>query len=159
MGNYSRWWWLGDRYETKKRAPPRLLAINIESNESNLPTDTKLVIMMTPWRHEKLGPNTQFTTKLHKPFSKASLSAICNMPVLPNLLRLLSIVLFLSGKSDAKDEDALPIKPSLNMMLCTDKCTGDYQSYITPVSKCYNSGALLLNDPIRSGLDALDVRE
>jgi hypothetical protein len=81
------------------------------------------------------------------------------MPVLPNMLRLLSILLFLSGQSDAKqDEDALlPTKPSLNMTLCTDKCTGDCQSYITPVSKCYNSGALFPNDPSWSGLDVLDT--
>jgi hypothetical protein len=63
--------------------------------------------------------------------------------------------------NDAKRHEGLltpPEKPSLNMTLCTDKCTGDCKSYVTPVSECYNSGALFPNDPSWSArLDVLDT--
>lgn len=38
-------------------------------------------------------------------------------------------------------------RPSLNMTLCTGRCTGDCRSYVTPTSQCYNSGDLFPNDP------------
>jgi hypothetical protein len=80
--------------------------------------------------------------------------------VVQKIQLFISIIVLLKANC-AKDDDwrILPSenKPSLNMTLWTDKCTGDCKSYITPVSECYNSGDLFPNDPSWSGLDVLDT--
>lgn len=50
-------------------------------------------------------------------------------------------------------------KPILNMTLCEDKCylESNCTSYLSPISECYDSGALFPNDPSWSGKDVLDT--
>jgi hypothetical protein len=45
----------------------------------------------------------------------------------------------------------------LNMTICNGECSGDCKTYVTPLSKCYNSQTLFPNDPAWSGKDVMDT--